>query len=74
MGAGDFTATLTVTGQTTSGKTASGLSVTKTYTSIADVVEQSITVPITTPVTILTKGSAVAGATLSTIKFFAIQN
>ena len=74
MGAGDFTATLTVTGQTTSGKTAAGLSVTKTYTSIADVVEQSITVPITTPLTILTKGSAVAGATLSTINFFAIKN
>lgn len=74
MGAGDFTATLTVTGQTTSGKTAAGLSVTKTYTSIADVVERAITVPITTPVTILSKDTAVAGSTLTTINFFAIKN
>lgn len=74
MGLGDFSVQLNVTGQTLAGRTAAGLSCTKTYTSINDVVEQAITVPISTPVTLVTKGSAVAGATLTTINFFAIKN
>lgn len=74
MGLGDISVQLNVSGQTLSGRTIQGLSVTKNYTNIDDTIERAITVPISTPVTLVTKGAAVAGSALTTINFFAIKN
>ena len=74
MGLGDFSARLVVSGTTTNGDTMGSFDITTTFSSIAQFIMQPILVPITTPVPLFTKGAAVAGATLSTMNFFAFKN
>ena len=74
MANGDITRLTTITGTTSNGSTIQSFSNSKTYSSIAQEIQRTLTVPITTPVTLVTIGAAVAGATLVTMNNFTFKN
>lgn len=73
MAKGDITLTVEIAGVLSGGDPVTPFRKTKTYTSVADLIDRHITVP-TTEVTALQVGAAVAGAQLSTLNCVVIYN
>lgn len=73
MANGDIKITITVDGPLADGTQMRPFSVSKTISSIADVIDRTITVP-TSEITVLQIAATVAGDTLSTLNFMVVYN